>query len=160
MENDSVFRRRVEQRARLAAFLAMVLVVSTGCSRGGRPEPPRYPISGTVTLDGQPFKEGRIQLVTVSQGLIDAFPVKNGRFSGKAAAGEQRVEFYVIKEVPYAESGFVPMPGEIIPATVKLQVLPPHLNTESALNVTVVPDGKNEFTFDLTSQAPAEGAGK
>jgi len=155
-----VFQRRIEMYACPAAFLAVVMLVAAGCTRSGRPEPPRYPISGTVTLDGQPFKEGRIQLVTVSQGLIEAFPVKNGRFSGKAAAGERRVELYVIKEVPYAESGFVPMPGEITPATVKLQVLPPHLNTESALVATVEPKGKNEFTLDLTSQAPAEGAGK
>ncbi|MFM8497034.1 MAG: hypothetical protein ACKOEM_16165 [Planctomycetia bacterium] len=131
-----------------------------GCSRSGRPEPPRYPISGTVTLDGQPLKDGKVQLVTVSQGLIETFKVKNGRFSGKAAAGERRVELYVIKEVPYAESGFVPMPGEITPAMVRIQVLPPHLNTESAINVTVVPSGKNKFTLDLTSQAPAEGASK
>jgi len=155
-----VFRGGVHRCACPAAFLAVMMLVAAGCSRGGRPEPRRYPISGTVTLDGQLFKEGRIQFVTVSQGLIDAFPVKNGRFSGKAAAGERRVELYVIKEVPYAESGFVPMPGEITPATVKLQVLPPHLNTESALVATIELKEKNDFSFDLKTEAPAQGAGK
>lgn len=155
-----MFRGRIHRRACLAAFLAALSVPVAGCSRSGRPEPPRYPISGTVTLDGQPLKEGKVQLVTVSQGLIETFPVKNGGFSGKAAAGERRVELYVIKEVPYAESGFVPMPGEITPATVKLQVLPPHLNTESALVATVEPNRKNEVSFSLMSQPPAESAGK
>ncbi len=116
-------------------------------------------MSGTVTLDGQPFRDGKVQFVTVSQGVIDAFPVKDGRFSGKAAAGERRVEFYVIKEVPYAETGLVPMPGEVPPATVKFQVLPPHLNTESPYTATVVPSGRNEFSFDLSTRSPARGTG-
>lgn len=126
-----------------------------GCFRGGRPEPPRYPVSGTVALDGRPMRDGKVQFVTVSQGLIDAFPIKDGRFSGKAAAGDRRVEFYVIKEVPYAESGFVPMPGETPPAMVKIQVLPAHLNTESTVIATVAPAGRNEFSFGLSMRSPA-----
>ena len=136
--------------------MAAAMLSAGGCFRGGRPEPARYPVSGTVTLDGRPIREGKVQFVTVSQGLIDAFPVREGRFSGKAAAGERRVEFYVIKEVPYAESGFVPMPGETPPATVKIQMLPPHLNTESTVIATVTQAGKNDFPFDLSMRAAAE----
>lgn len=140
-------------------LLSVVLITSilsaSGCSRGGRPEPKRYPVSGTVVLDGQPLREGRVTFITVSQGLIDAVPIKDGRFSGKVAAGTHRVEFYFIKEVPYAESGYKPMPGETPPATVKLQMLPAHLNTESTLTATVKPEEKNEFTFELSLQPPA-----
>lgn len=142
---------------RLVFFLALVLPAG-GCSRGGRAEPDRYPVSGTVTLDGQPLREGRVQMVTVSKGLIDAFPIKDGRFSGQAAGGDRRVEFFFIKEVPYAESGFRPMPGETPPATVKIQVLPAHLNSESTTMATVESTGKNEFTFDLSTQP--QGAAK
>jgi hypothetical protein len=135
--------------------MAAAMLSAGGCFRGGRPEPARYPVSGTLTLDGRPIREGKVQFVTVSQGLIDVLPVRDGQFSGKAAAGDRRVEFFVIKEVPYAESGLVPMPGEIPPATVKLQVLPPHLNTESPYIATVAANGKNEFSFDLSTRTPA-----
>jgi hypothetical protein len=137
----------------LMLLLALVAPAG-GCSRGGRPEPKRYPVSGTVTLDGQPLQEGKAQFVTVSQGLIDVLPIKDGRFSGQAASGDRRVEFFFIKEVPYAESGYRPMPGETPPATVKIQVLPPHLNSESTFTATVEPTGKNEFTFALSAQPP------
>ena len=155
MDVPTVIQSRVHRCCR-RILLAALILSSAGCFRGGRPEPRRYPISGTVTLDGRPFREGKVQFVTVSQGLIDVFPVRDGRFSGKAAAGEQRVEFYVIKEVPYAESGQMPMPGEVTPATVKLQVLPPHLNTESTFSATVAPAEKNEFSFDLVTKSPTE----
>lgn len=136
-------------------LLLALVPPAEGCSRGGRPEPKRYPVSGTVTLDGQPLREGRVAFVTVSQGLIDALPIKDGRFSGKAAGGDRRVEFYFIKEMPYAESGYKPMPGETPPATVKVQMLPPHLNCESTFTKTVATEGKNEFTFELSTQPPA-----
>jgi len=136
----------------MSVVLLTSILPAAGCSRGGQIKPKRYPVSGTVTLDGQPLSEGRVAFVTVSQGLIDAVPIKDGRFSGMAAAGSQRVEFYFIKEVPYAESGYKPMPGETPPATVKMQMLPAHLNTESTLTANVEPEGKNEFTFELSSQ--------
>jgi hypothetical protein len=139
----------------MSVVLLTSILPAAGCSRSGRAEPKRYPVSGTVTLDGQPLREGRVAFVTVSQGLIDAVPIKDGRFSGMAAAGSQRIEFYFIKEVPYAESGYKPMPGETPPATVKMQMLPAHLNTESMLTANVEPEGKTEFTFELSSQPSA-----
>jgi hypothetical protein len=159
MDVLTVIQRRVH-RCWPNMLLAAVILSSVGCSRGGRPEPPRYPISGTVTLDGKPLQEGKVQFVTVSQGLIEAFPIRKGRFSGKAAAGERRVEFYIIKEVPYAESGLMPMPGEVTPAIVKLQMLPPHLNTESTFSATVDPAEKNEFSFDLVTKSPTGDGAK
>lgn len=137
-------------------ILALMLgPMVAGCSRGGRPEPDRYPVSGTVMLDGQPLREGRVCFIAVSRGLIDSIPVKDGRFSGKAVGGEPRVEFHCIQEVPYAESGYTPMPGETPPATVKMQMLPAHLNTESRLIATVQSAGENEFTFDLSTRPPS-----
>lgn len=146
-------------RNRSVALLTLIVLILSssmgGCSRSGRPEPKRFPVSGTVTLDGQPSRDGEARFVTVSQGLIDVLPIKDGRFSGLAAGGDRRVEFYLIKEVPFAESGYKPMPGETPPATVKVQMLPPHLNTEGTFSVTVAAEGKNEFTFELSTQPPA-----
>lgn len=151
-QGTTMFYRQCDGSYPKLVLLLTIVLVAGGCSRGGRPEPKRYPVSGTVTLDGESFREGTVQFVTVSQGLIDAFPIKDGRFSGKAAAGDRRVEFYFIKEVPFAESGYRPMPGETPPATVKIQALPAHLNTDSTFKATVDPMGKNEFAFELSTQ--------
>ena len=133
-------------------YLLTLALVAGGCFPAGRPGPKRYPISGTVTMDGQPFQDGEARFVTVSEGLIETFPIKDGRFSGMAAGGERRVEFYLIKEVPFAESGYNAMPGETPPPTVKVQKLPAHLNTQSTFTATVAAEGTNEFAFTLSAQ--------
>ena len=130
-----MFFRPRDRCCRQVVLLLSLALVAGGCSRGGQPGPKRYPVSGTVTMDGQPFQDGEARFVTVSQGLIDVLPIKDGRFSGMAAGGDRRVEFYVIKEVPFAESGYNLMPGETPPATVKVQKLPAHLNTESTFDL-------------------------
>jgi hypothetical protein len=144
---------------RIVAILMLASIVSiSACSRGGRLEPPRYPVSGAVTLDGAPLPDGRVQFVTVSKGLIDSIPIKDGKFSGMATEGDRRVEFFVIKELPFAESGITPMPGQTPPDTVKLQVLPPHLNASSTFTATVTPSGPNQFTFELFTKTAASSA--
>lgn len=151
----TVFSRPLDRCAPQLVLVLALALVAGGCSRGGRPGPKRYPVSGTVTMDGQPFRDGEARFVTVSQGLIDVLPIKDGTFSGLAAGGDRRVEFYVIKEVPYAESGYNLMPGETPPTTVKVQRLPAHLNTESPFTATVATEGQNAFTFELSSQPTA-----
>lgn len=150
-----MFYRPYDRCCREVFLLLTLALVAGGCSRGGQPGPNRYPVSGTVTMDGEPCRDGEARFVTVSQGLIDVLPIKEGRFSGMAAGGDRRVEFYLIKEMPFAESGYKLMPGETPPTTVKVQKLPAHLNTESTFTATVAAEGKNEFTFELSAQPPA-----
>ncbi len=147
--------RRCDRYLSQLVLLLTLAAVAGGCSQGGPPGPKRHPVSGTVTMDGEPFRDGEARFVTVSQGLIEAFPIKEGRFSGMAAGGDRRVEFYLIKEMTFAESGYKLMPGETPPTTVKVQKLPAHLNTESTFTATVAAEGKNEFTFELSAQPPA-----
>jgi hypothetical protein len=121
---------------------------ATGCSRTGRLEPPRYPVSGTVSLDGQPLSTGKIFFLTPSEGTIDTIPIDAGAFVGRAAAGERRIEISVEKDVPYKGPA---MPGVETPATMSAETLPAVFNAESTLKAVVTPDGPNEFAFELKS---------
>lgn len=134
-----------------ASFCSTILIgaLTLGCGRTGRPEPERFLVKGTVTLDGEPVAEGRIEFKTISTGYIDGMPVKNGTFTGRAAAGDRRVEFSVMKQVPFKGAA---MPGTKPPDTIPEESLPKHLNVESTVSAMVSPTGPNEFRFDLQSK--------
>lgn len=106
-------------------------------------------MSGTVTLDSDPLEDGAILFLSPELGLIDRVPIEEGRFQGVAAAGKRRVEFAVIREMPFTGT---PMPGIPSPKTVPTQILPARYHADSTLEVDVVPDGPNEFSFELKSK--------
>jgi len=135
-------------RAIAACVWLALCLFATGCSRTGRLEPPRYPVSGTVSLDGQPLSTGKIFFLTPSEGTIDTIPIDAGAFVGRAAAGERRIEISVVKDVPYKGPA---MPGVETPATMSAETLPAVFNAESTLKAVVTPDGPNEFAFELKS---------
>jgi hypothetical protein len=132
----------------LVALTLMLLLVVTGCFDQGKPAVKRYPVRGSVTLDGSLLPDGRVSFITLAAGRADALAIKDGHFEGEAEAGERRVEFSFVKNV--TASG-PPIPG--MPETVPQESLPAHCNSESKYKVTVVSDGVNEFIFDLKSTA-------
>ena len=134
-----------------ACFMMMLGAATGGCGPTGRPQPERFPVKGMVTLDGEPLADGRIEFKTISTGYIDGMPVKNGVFAGRAVAGDRRVEFSVMKQVPFKGAA---MPGTTPPDTIPEESLPKHLNVNSTFSATVSPTGPNEFRFELTSQPP------
>lgn len=140
-------RRRFLAQGACAGLTCLAIFI--GCSRRGRVEPPRHPVSGTVTLDGSPLAEGAILFLSPELGLIDRVPILDGRFQGLAAAGKRRVEFSVVKEMPFTG---VPMPGIPAPKTVPTQILPARYHAESTLSADVVPAGPNAFSFELRSK--------
>lgn len=123
-------------------FLVVCLAFSA-CNRG-RPEPKRYPVSGTVTLDGQPLAEGLITFKTIATGAIESIDIKDGKFAGRAEPGDRRVEVYFFRMKTQDIDG---MKTEI-----KENVIPARYNTESTLTKNVAPDGPNQFTFELLSK--------
>ena len=139
----------------LISWLTMTLFVSAllvaGCGRTGRQEPPRYPVSGTVTLDGKPLPQGTVYFRTVSLGLIERVPIKDGTFAGRVAAGERRIEFSVVKDVKYTGPT---MPGVPSPETVLAETLPSAFNSERSFTATVTPAGPNVFIFELMLKKP------
>lgn len=139
-----VARRGLVPKWSLATLFCLAIAI--GCSRRGRIEPPRFPVMGTVTLDSAPLEDGAILFLSPDLGLIDRVPVQEGRFQGVAAAGKRRVEFSVIREMPFTGK---PMPGIPSPKTVPTQILPARYHANSTLEVDVMPGGPNEFSFEL-----------
>ena len=130
-------------------FHLLVMLAGLGCAKQGELEPPRFPVSGTVRLNGQHLPEGEISFRTPSLGLIERIPIKNGMFAGAAVAGERRIEFSFIREVKHSGPK---MPGIEAPESLRVETLPSALNTESSFSALVTPEGPNEFTFELSTQ--------
>jgi hypothetical protein len=122
----------------LGASLAMV-----GCF-GGPPEPSRYPVSGSVMLDGMPLPEGKINFMTPQTGAIDSLDIKDGKFSGKAQAGDRRVEINAYQVEVVNKDG--------MQSEAQTDLIPPEYNKESKLTATVTAAGPNTFSFEVKSK--------
>jgi hypothetical protein len=118
------------------------LVVSLGLSASigcGRSESQSVPVSGTVTLDGQPLAEGFLYFKTIETGALERFDISGGEFKGKARAGTRRVEICANRPKTVIIDG----------ANVEVahNIIHPSFNTESTLTAQVTPEGPNRFTF-------------
>jgi hypothetical protein len=119
-------------------LLSAACLLVAGCSQ----EPKTYPVSGTVTLNGEPLKEGDVTFQSTDPAVsADAGKVVDGRFEFRARAGEKRVEIRCSQVVPGRTT---PMGGPL-----RLEIIPPQYNDKSELTVNVSPDGRNEYEFKL-----------
>lgn len=119
----------------------ITLLATIGC--GGKPDaPPRYPVQGTVMLDGKPLPRGDIYFKQVSTGHIDTAPITDGRFEGQATAGERRVEFSVVGRRILTD-----VPGGRVEEA--FEMLPFEFNVGSRYTATISSEGPNDFRFDL-----------
>lgn len=140
------------------AFLASALVLSfafclTGC--GGSVDG-RYPVSGVVTLDGEPLNQGSIEFsptnatVTTRSGSI----IRNGSFQVPVEHGLQPGEYKVV--ITSSTGGGTDVeedfPGDSSAVEVAQEVIPARYNTESYLTAVVEAGDKNAFEFFLDSK--------
>ncbi|EAQ78991.1 hypothetical protein [Blastopirellula marina] len=123
------------------AFVAFCSIALSGCYDRGPKLPPTVPVSGNVTLNGQPLTRGIITFSPVEPGpassgqVIDGQIVElrsNGIKSG-VVVGEHRVTIYD-EDV---ESGSV----DIVPNR--------YGSLDTALQASVTETGPNAFTFEL-----------
>jgi hypothetical protein len=122
----------------------LVSLLLAACQHG-RVEPKKYPVSGTVTVDGNPLNEnGLIYFKTIATGSIDAIEITGGKYNGAAEPGERRVEIVAYRTKMVDLDG---MKGEV-----KESLIPARYNLESTLTATVTPDGPNRFPFELTTK--------
>jgi hypothetical protein len=132
----------MRRRYLLAACLAALPLA--GCAPSG---PRTYPVSGTVTLDGQPLPEGHITFMPVSDDASAAAgKVTAGQFAFQAQAGNKRVEIMANR----AKQGAAVDPA--MGAAPLEQYIPAQYNTESTLTAEVKVDGANQFEFQLKTR--------
>ena len=143
--------RRAWPSGPLAASVALTLMMSPGC--GGESGPPRLPISGRVTLDGQPLSTGAVTLIPTGSGPAVGGTIEGGTFalgrSDGPGPGTYKVEIMSVQ--PTGKK--VVSPDD---PTVKIDevrnVIPARYNLETRLEAEVKPDGQNAFQFELSSR--------
>jgi hypothetical protein len=128
-------------------LVAMACLLPAGCGPAGPKERPTAPVSGTVTLDGQPLADGEIYFVKADEGINEILPIKDGKFSGKASLGDRKVEIRSYKEV----KANTEMYGADAPVT-KQDVIPAKYNAESTLKATIAAGGSTPLEFAVTSK--------
>lgn len=133
-------------------LLAPLLV---GCGKSG---PALSPVSGRVTLDGQPVNEAQVvfqpeKAGSPSYGVTD----KEGRYElgykrgqNGALTGAHTVRIQMDTEV--LDDAGKPM--------MRAQLIPPRYNKDSALRQEVRAGGANKIDFDLKSEANSSDKGK
>lgn len=125
-------------------FLCLLL---TGCGGTSDSGPAVYPVTGTVSLDGEPIPEGAMVFLD-PEGKRKSFGarIENGQYSTEMTPGKKKVEITATRT---SETKMEPGPsgGPPVPATE--QYIPPQYNTETTLEIEVSPDDANTFPFDL-----------
>ncbi|HUT57595.1 MAG TPA: hypothetical protein VNA25_07060 [Phycisphaerae bacterium] len=122
--------------------LGLLALPVTGCGPSG---PETYPVSGTVTWNGDPLPEGDIVFSPVDGSLApDAGKIVAGKFEFQAQPGEKRVEIDATRE-----SGEVDPVMHMAP---RQAYIPSKYNSETTLKATVTAGGDNTFIFDLTEE--------
>ena len=106
----------------------------------------RFPVSGTVNLDGEPIKAGRIMFID-PQTILDPDPAEivDGAYKLMATAGHRRVEVSVSREVPGKKT---PLGGPVYK-----EVVDPKYNRNSTLEAEILPEAApgNILDFDVKS---------
>lgn len=144
-------------RTRLLGASFAVVALICGCGGGDETELPRAAVSGTVTLDGQPLKEGVVRFVPIegTSGPKTSAVVSNGRFQSDEwtgpVVGRHRIEIESTDDGGYAmddEQAIQKLKQSGIRRIAVVRV-PAIYNTHSRLTETVTADGPNEFQFEL-----------
>ena len=119
--------------------ICLLAVLAVGCGPSG---PKTYPVSGTVTFNGEAVRKGHIVFSPLDRSTApDAGEIRNGEFSLQAKAGQKRVEILADREVGKMDPVMHTIPRE--------SYIPEKYNTQSILEREVVPDGENKFVFEL-----------
>lgn len=128
----------------LCAFSVSLLLLTTGCGNSNEAT-----LSGAVTIDGQPAKEGSIAFFPADgQSRTTGAKIVEGKYSAVVPIGKARIEIRVPKVVGQRKLYDTPN-SETQPLL--QEMLPAKYNNETQLELDVGP-GKNEKNFDLKTK--------
>ncbi|QDT99077.1 hypothetical protein [Gimesia aquarii] len=136
----------------LSVFLILVCLIGAIVGCGGSSDgPAKFPVSGKVTLDGEPLAEGDIIFRDVEGSAASAAgKIEEGEYSLRSTAGKKAVVITATKEIPgKTVVGGAP---DDVPTPAIEQYLPAQYNTKTTLDANVSDSGSNEFSFELKSE--------
>jgi hypothetical protein len=131
---------------RLCAAWLLVALAALGCT----PAVKTGTVSGDVTLDGQPLKEGRIQFVPVAGDAgIAGGVITDGKFTVEAPLAKMRVEINANKVVGKKKVYEASPQSPVVDIVVEL--IPARYNSASTEVLDVKP-GQQQVTYSLKSK--------
>jgi hypothetical protein len=125
--------------------LGTLVISSIGC---GPDTGDKLPVSGTVTLKGQPIAHGTINFEAKSGGTFSGGLINEGKYSVPTESGLEPGTYIV--RISAAEPGAPvtdPLPGESGPPLKEL--VPPEYNAQSQVEVEVKAGSENTFNFEI-----------
>lgn len=137
---------------------AVVGLMVIGCSGEVGDDKPREPVSGTVTLDGQPLPEGII-LFAPSGGPGEAVAsatgkIENGQFSIPRAQGPVPGKYKVSISHTDQPEGRIKIelkkPGKKTASTKEL--IPAEYNSQTKLTAEIPKGGRSDLKYELKSK--------
>lgn len=149
----------------LAVLVTGLLAFFSGCSDAEGPE--RFPVSGSVKLDGNELASGVIRFIPTggTQGPAASTAVQNGKYqfsdSDGPIAGAHRVEIEATEHLGFAiddEAAFAKTVMQRGKGGLPKNPIPEVYNRQSTLQANVTADGSLEHNFDLTTRDPRSPA--
>ncbi|AMV40528.1 hypothetical protein [Planctomyces sp. SH-PL62] len=139
---------RASSSFRASTFL--IALVAAGC--GGQEGPPREPVEGVVTLDGEPLEKGLITFTPAAGGeLVVSGLIVDGTFAlpreEGPGLGPHRVDVWSKKATGKTLKD-ADDPENLVEE--RVEVIPARYNLKSELRAEVVQGGGNQFTYELT----------
>ena len=123
------------------------LIMAVGCDSDGK-----YPVSGTVTWNGDPVPEGSIIFTPVDPSVgPDATQIENGRFHLRASEGQKKVEIFADRDIGKRD--------RVMNIVRREQYIPTRYNEKTELTVEVTAQGPNDYQLDLVAKEGDRKAG-
>lgn len=130
----------------LCTLFVVTTLAAAGCSQNDGPQ--TYPVSGTVTYEGKPLKEGQIAFIPdttkVNVGPPYSCKVVDGKFSGKSTPGIKKIEVY-----GSWETGEMMQMDDGSGQTPVRKAIPSKFNELSEIEIELKPEANEDLAIEL-----------